>query len=309
MGVTVGDSMFAIYKRTYTETLESLLKTTVECNAISGAGIDAIFRQRACSMDSQCVWSVMNDAPARSIGSPQWMQTFERFLQRELDANRKVIIVGYPTFFATAGNLEQYHRAMDIYSNAAADRDNVWFVDPRQNPIWQSSLDEMYAPDKKHPSAKGQQVFASEINKIIRGHSFPPNPPPQPTPSLAPTTPPVSPTTQPPDAWPLECGPTCKCLHYNGLPDAEKFRFDTQRECEDKAIGRGHAYIQYNALNKKCATTNSCSRKIRSRCRQGPFQETCRAWNVFKDPEDEDAGRRLANLDPIGYNLREFMFV
>jgi len=169
-------------------------------------------------------------------------------------------------------------------------------------------LDEMYHRDKKHPSAKGQQVFAWEINKIIRGYSERPTPPPQPTPSPAPTTPPVSPTTQPPDAWPLECGPACRCLHYNGLPDAEKLRFDTQGECEDKAIERGHAYIQYNTLNKKCATTNSCSRKIRPRCR-GRFQETCRAWNVFKDPEDEDLGRRLAKLDPIGYNLRGFMFV
>merc|ERR1719220_753408 len=95
-------------------------------------------------------------------------------------------------------DLEQYHQAMDIYSSAAADRDNVWFVDPRQNPIWQSSLDEMYHRDKKHPSAKGQQVFATEINKIIRRYSFPPPPPPQPTPSPAPTTSPVSPTTQPP---------------------------------------------------------------------------------------------------------------
>lgn len=161
--------MFAIYKRNYTETLQFLLNTTVECNARSGAGIDAIFRQRACSMDSQCMWSVMNDAPARSIGSPQWMRTFERFLQRELDANRKVIIVGYPTFFKTERDLKQYDKAMNIYANAAADRDNVWFVDPRQNPIWQSSLDEMYHRDKKHPSAKGQKVFASEINKIIRG--------------------------------------------------------------------------------------------------------------------------------------------
>jgi len=195
--VTVGDSMFSIYKREYTETLESLLNTTVECNARYGAGIRAIFRQRACSMDPQCIWSVMNDAPARSIGSPQWMQTFESFLQRELDANRKVIIVGYPTFFETERDLKQYDKAMDIYANAAADHDNVWFVDPRQNPIWQSSLDEMYARDKKHPSAKGQRVFASEINKIIRAHSPRPNPPLQPIPSPAPTTPLNSPTTQP----------------------------------------------------------------------------------------------------------------
>merc|ERR550532_1704714 len=144
----------------------------------------------------------MNDAPARAIRSPQWMQTFERFLQRELDANRKVIIVGYPTFFATEGNLEQYHKAMDIYVKAATDRDNVWFVDPRQNPIWQSSLDEMYAPDKKHPSAKGAEVFAAEVAEIIKRNSpvTTPAPQPQPTPSPAPpsTTPPLTtPTPQP----------------------------------------------------------------------------------------------------------------
>jgi len=177
--VTVGDSMFSFYKRNYTETLEFLLNTTVECNARSGAGIGAIFRQRACSMDSECIWSVMNDAPANSIGSPSWMQTFERFLERELAAGKKVIIVGYPTFFETERDLKRYHEAMDVYANAATGRDNVWFVDPRQNPIWQSNLDQMYAPDKKHPSATGAKVFAEEVNKIIRGYSARPAPAPQ----------------------------------------------------------------------------------------------------------------------------------
>merc|ERR1712048_463340 len=60
--VTIGDSMFSSVRDSYIRELGELLGTIVVCNARSGARPRSIAEQGACSMDSECKWSVMNDA-------------------------------------------------------------------------------------------------------------------------------------------------------------------------------------------------------------------------------------------------------
>lgn len=172
--VTVGDSMFVAsrsHKEAFTTALSGLLGTDVVVNAVSGAGIGAISRQGSCSRDPECKWLVMNDAPARACGSDQWKQRFKGLLDRELAASRKIIIVGYPTFLAMEKDVAQYNLVMDLYKQAATDNENVWFLDPRDNPIWQSDLS-WYAADKKHPAVKGEEVFAQGVAEIIKDNTL-----------------------------------------------------------------------------------------------------------------------------------------
>merc|ERR1739845_92740 len=113
---------------------------------------------------------VMNDAPAAACGSDSWKAAFKGILDRELAAQRKIIIVGYPTFLERESNVAHYNLVMDLFKQAAMDNENVWFLDPRDNPIWQSDLDKWYARDKKHPAVKGEDVFAEGVAKIIKEH-------------------------------------------------------------------------------------------------------------------------------------------
>jgi len=171
--VTVGDSMFVAssgHRAAFIAALSGLLGTDVVVNAVSGASMGAISRQGSCSMDPECKWLVMNDAPASACGDDRWKQQFKNLLDRELAADRKIIIVGYPTFLALENDVPKYNLVMDLYKQAATDYENVWFVDPRDNPIWQSDLS-WYARDKKHPAVKGEQVFAQGIAAIVKDNT------------------------------------------------------------------------------------------------------------------------------------------
>merc|ERR1712013_132408 len=137
-------------------------------NAKYGAKPGGIYKQRACSDDSQCKWSIVNDAPCMGAGG-SWETQMRKIIDRELGSGKKVILVGYPQ---KADNAHGGHGSfMDRHKALASEHDNVWFIDPRDNDLWQKSWD-YYAKDKRHPSAGlGGLVFAEDIAKVVRMNS------------------------------------------------------------------------------------------------------------------------------------------
>merc|ERR1712048_1276639 len=116
--------------------------------------------QKACSQFVDCHWSVIMDNGKN--GRKRGPEEIERFVIRELEAGKKVLING-----GVAPN-----PAWAVYAEIAkkyADSGQVWYVDTQTNPLFDVSDPDWFAGDGKHPSAKvAEEIFVPAIAKVIQ---------------------------------------------------------------------------------------------------------------------------------------------
>lgn len=167
--VAVGDSCLdgmghtdGAFERAVSEGLDG---TLVLNNAVGGADVASIAGQRACSQVSECLFSVVDG------GINGGTDGFSGLVSREVQAGRRVVIVGYPE---GAGPVQgpNYEALMDGHRAIAESHgDKVRFVDPRTMPEFNfsSSDSRQYrSTDNSHPSPLGGQLLGEKVAEAIR---------------------------------------------------------------------------------------------------------------------------------------------
>ena len=152
--------------------LSEALGTKVVNNAVGGANMDDIAQQPACSSDPSCQWSVVGGGM-----NPGGAVVMQHLVDREIKANRKVIIHGYPASpEATSPANEATGRIsgfMDSYLKIAAAQCNVFVLDYRNHPkllAADPSSTNYRAQDNSHPNGLAGAEFAKSIAGIIKQH-------------------------------------------------------------------------------------------------------------------------------------------
>merc|ERR1712032_1773811 len=87
------------------------------------------------------------------------------------------------------------------------------------------------------------------------------------------------------ELWPVECEPPCRCSYWSR--SSNKLRFNTVKQCQNRADNNGHVFFTYNPSSRKCVTGNECFYDRRTY-----RQPTSRQWQAHKRPGRQ--GTRLS---------------